>query len=96
MLIKPQIHEPHTMIEVVEARYLGGYVIWLRFKDGTEGEIDFSDDLKGRIFGPLKDLALFRQFRVDGGSLEWPNGADICHSVLYKTVLGLAASTPLV
>ena len=26
--------------EVVEARYVRDYVLWLRFRDGTSGEID--------------------------------------------------------
>jgi len=93
MLIRPTIDEPHTMVGVAEARYVGGHALWLRFEDGVEGEIDFTDDLKGRVFGPLQDLDLFKRFVVDGGALEWPNGADICHSVLYKTVLESLAST---
>ncbi len=25
---------------IVEARYVAGHVVWLRFRDGTSGEID--------------------------------------------------------
>ena len=25
---------------VIEARYVRDYVVWLRFRDGTEGEVD--------------------------------------------------------
>lgn len=28
------------MPRVVEAKHLGGYRVWLRFKDGLEGELD--------------------------------------------------------
>jgi hypothetical protein len=93
MLIKPTVDEPHTMIEVAEARYIGGYTLWLRFENGVEGEIDFTDDLKGRIFGALRDVELFKSFSTEYGALDWPNGAGICHSVLYKTVLGGVPST---
>ncbi len=78
---------PPLMVWVAEARYVGAYTIWLRFEDGLEGEIDFTEDLRGRIFGPLQEIELFRRFRIEGGTLVWPNGADICHSVLYATIL---------
>ena len=92
-MLKREERWPPFMACVVEARYVGGYTIWLRFDDGLEGDIDFSDDLTGRFFGPLKDVGLFKCFVVEGGTLAWPNGADICHSVLYATVLDRAPST---
>jgi hypothetical protein len=27
---------------IVEARYVGGHVVWLRFRHGTAGEIDLN------------------------------------------------------
>ena len=29
------------------------------------------------MFEPLKDLVYFSKFFVDGGTVAWPNGADI-------------------
>lgn len=40
---------------VVEARYMAGRVVWLRFRDGTTGEIDLVPVLEGPIFEPLRD-----------------------------------------
>jgi hypothetical protein len=34
------------MPKVVEAKYLGGYRVWLRFKDGLEGELDLQAELR--------------------------------------------------
>ena len=53
------------ILHVREAKYLRDYVIWLRFNDGAEGEIDLADQLEGEIFGPLKDIEAFKSFRVD-------------------------------
>jgi hypothetical protein len=76
------------MQDVVEARYLGHYNIWLRFEDGTEGEIDLSTELGGGVFEPLRDQHYFSQFRVnpDTGTIEWPNRADFAPEFLYEKV----------
>ena len=71
---------------IAEARYAGDYRIWLRFADGSEGEIDLESELWGPMFEPLRaDPELFRQVRVDKelGTIVWPNGADMDPDVLH-------------
>ena len=67
---------------VIEARYVNGHVVWLRFRDGTSGEIDLHGILKGPIFEPLRDPAVFQQFHVhpEFHTLVWSNGADVHRS----------------
>lgn len=84
---------PPYIEQVIEARHAGGYRIWLRFDDGLEGQVDFDGELWGAVFEPLKEVEYFKRFRVEHGTLIWPNGADVCHSVLYRTVLESTAST---
>ena len=73
---------------VVDARYISGHVVWLRFRDGTEGQVDLSSELVGPVFEPLHDPAVFRQFRVHAEfhTLVWPNGADIAPELLHRRV----------
>ena len=76
------------MFDVVEARYISNYTIWLRFEDGTTGEIDLSDELYGPVFEPLKDETFFSRVYVnpDTGTIEWPNMADFAPEFLYDKV----------
>lgn len=76
------------MMDVIEARHVRDYTIWLRFEDGTEGEIDLSAELDGPVFEPLRDHAFFSRFRVnpDTGTIEWPNSADFAPEFLYAKV----------
>jgi len=73
---------------VAEARYVQDYVIYLRFTDGTEGEVDLRDELHGEVFEPLKDQGVFQQFSIhpEFRTLIWPNGADIAPEFLYEKV----------
>ena len=62
--------------DVIEARHVGGFVLWLRFRDGTVGEIDLTAELHGPVFEPLRDPATFRAFQVhpEFHTVTWPNG----------------------
>lgn len=74
------------MFDVIDARYLGEYSVWLRFEDGTEGEVDLSTELYGSVFEPLQDPVFFSRLRVnpDTGTIEWPNKADFAPEFLYE------------
>ena len=78
---------------IVEARHVSGHVVWLRFRDGTTGEIDLSSDLQGPVFEPLHDPAVFRQFEIhpEFHTLVWANGADFAPEFLHDHVRITAA-----
>ena len=69
---------------VTHAEYRGGYRIHLTFNDGKSNTIDFVQWLEGPVFEPLKDTEYFQRFFLDGGTVSWPNGADIAPETLYK------------
>lgn len=73
---------------IVEARYVGGHVIWLRFRDGTAGEIDLASALEGPVFEPLRDPETFRKFQIhpEFHTLVWSNGADFAPEFLHDNV----------
>jgi hypothetical protein len=69
---------------VVHAEHVEGHRIHLTFSDGTEGTVDFVAWLSGPVFEPLKDVAYFERFFIDGSTVTWPNGADIAPETLYE------------
>lgn len=75
-------------LHVSEAKYLQEYTIWVRFSDGTEGEVDLEAELEGEVFAPLKDLNAFRSFRVDPEirTIVWENGADLAPEFLHDNM----------
>ena len=77
---------------VTRAEYRGGYSIQVTFNDGKSGAIDFLRWLEGPIFEPLKDPEYFQRFFVDGGTVSWPNGADIAPETLYEEVRSSVAA----
>jgi hypothetical protein len=80
------------ILHVREAKYLHDFVIWLRFNNGAEGEIDLKNELDGEVFEPLKNVELFKKFKVDPAiqTIVWQNGADMAPEFLYEKMKVLA------
>jgi hypothetical protein len=74
--------------DVMEARYVRDYVVWLRFRDGTAGEVNLGPELWSEVFEPLRDVQYFRTFTVHPQfhTLVWPNDADFAPEFLHDAV----------
>jgi hypothetical protein len=75
----------HPIHRVSSFRIVSPYVLWMQFDDRTEQTIDFEPILAGELFGPLRDLSIFEQVRIDSEAhtLVWPNGADFDPATLH-------------
>jgi hypothetical protein len=72
------------LIRIRRVEPLQGYTVRLEFTDGTSREFDLERYLHGPIFQPVRDNPeMFRAVYVEGGTIAWPNGADIDPDVLY-------------
>ena len=74
------------MIRVTEAKLVKDFTLYLRFNDGTEGNVDLAGELEGSIFEPLKNPEYFSrvQLHPDLHTVVWPNGADFAPEFLYE------------
>ena len=75
----------HPIHRVARFEILGPYTLTVAFTDGTTQEINFQPVLRGALFGPLQDLAMFNAVALDPevGTLTWPNGADFDPATLH-------------
>jgi hypothetical protein len=55
------------------------------FADGSSQTINFEPMLRGELYGPLRDVALFSRVQIDPEvhTLVWPNGADFDPATLH-------------
>ena len=77
---------------VTHAEYRGEYRIHLTFNDGRSATVDFTPWIVGPVFEPLKDTAYFQRFFLDGGTISWPNGADVAPETLHAQAQSSAAA----
>jgi hypothetical protein len=75
----------HPIYKVESIQIEAPYTLRVRFDDGTEQAIDFRPMLAGALYGPLRDLSIFNQVRIDPEvhTLVWPNGADFDPATLH-------------
>lgn len=72
-----------ALLRIREAQPLEGFKLRLTLTDGSTIEREVSHLLVGPVFEKIRrDPALFAQVRVEGGTVVWPNGADLCPDVL--------------
>ena len=72
------------LVKVVEATYIKDYIIQLTFNTSEKKVIDLKDQLWGEIFEPLNNKDVFRTFKLNDFTIEWPNGADFSPEFLYE------------
>ena len=78
------------MHKIVEVRPKGKYLIWVKFGDGTECEVDLSHLAGKGVFSEWIESNSFTKVKIgSSGELIWPSGADLCPDSLYMKVTGL-------
>lgn len=81
----------HELVWPAAVEPRDGFRVWLRYTDGTAGEVDLSD-LAGRgVFEAWDDRELFEAVSITQyRSVSWPGELDLCADMLYMRLTGKA------
>jgi hypothetical protein len=72
-----------TLLRIREVVPLEGFRLRLRLTNDAVVERDVSELMRGPVFEELRRKPeMFRDVRVEGGTVVWGNGADLCPDVL--------------
>ncbi|MHB8383463.1 MAG: DUF2442 domain-containing protein [Candidatus Binataceae bacterium] len=72
-----------ALLRIREVKAVDGFKLALTLTDGSVIERDVTKLLIGPVFDLVRDdPAVFAKARVEGGTVVWPNGADLCPDVL--------------
>ena len=72
-----------ALIRIVEAKPLEHFNVELTLTTGEIVRRNLEPLLEGPVFDSIrKDEEQFRGLRAEGGTVVWPNGADLCPDVL--------------
>jgi len=74
----------NPLVRVTNAEHVSRYRLRLKFSDGDERTVDFSPWLRGPVFEAIRRITEFKKFFISGGTVCWPNGADVAPETLRR------------
>ncbi len=81
------------LIDIIEVKVVKKYILYLKFENGIEGNIDISKYIPFEgVFEKLKNLEYFSTVNVNKelGTIVWDNGADLSPNFLYSIISKVA------
>ena len=88
MRVVDKTRQTKKIIEIINADFVDGYSLSIKFKDGTNRVVDFTEFLESAPDATTRkylDPRKFKQFKIRHGNLNW-NDYDMCFPVadLYR------------
>jgi len=76
-------------MKILEISPRDNFRLFLRYDDGTSGEVDLSAYVGRGVFAAWEESGVFAEVRLtDAGHPEWPGGIDLCPDALYMQLTG--------
>lgn len=74
--------------DVSQVAVLRHGVLRITFADGTSGEVDVLERMRGPVFDEARTPDGFAEVSVDveTGTVVWPSGADLAPDTLYERI----------
>ena len=71
-------------LHITAAEYLSSYTLRLTFSNGDVRVFDFSTIYDRGIMAKLKDTEYFKNFMLDGWTVDWNNEIGLAPEYLYE------------
>lgn len=68
----------------IDVKILPNYELLITFSNDEKRIFDVKPYLEFKPFEDLKNVSIFSTVKIDGLSIAWCNGADICPDELYN------------
>jgi hypothetical protein len=80
------------LYRITKAEARPNYRLWIRFTDGTEGEVDLSSLVGKGVLAAWEDPEVFARVAVsvDSGTVTWPGDIDLAPDALYRDIASVA------
>lgn len=76
--------ENTEFLHVTAAEYISGYLLKLTFSNGDVRTFDFSSIYNKGIFTKLQNPEYFRNYTLDGWTVDWNNEIGFAPEYLYE------------
>jgi len=75
----------HEICTIIDFAIVAPYTLRIQFDDESVQVINFWPMLRGALYSPLRNLAMFNQVCLDAeaGTIVWPNEADFDPATLH-------------
>lgn len=72
--------------DVTEVKVQNDAALWVRFRDGLQGQVIFLPSAFRGVFARLSQPAEFRQARLQDGVLTWPGELDLAPDAMHQAI----------
>ena len=75
------------MFKPVEVKALPIYMLWVKYSDVIEGDVDLLHLVGRGVFSLWNDFSAFQKVYIDGsGKIAWSATIDICPDAVYMKI----------
>lgn len=77
------------MVRPTDVAALEDYRIWIRYSDGSAGEVDLAHLAGQGVFAAWNDPQCFKEVRLGpAGAVAWGEDIELCPDALYMELTG--------
>lgn len=77
--------------KLLEIKPLPNYTLWLKYDDGTEGEVNFNDCVGKGVFNDWNEISPFEKvYLTKRGIITWNENLDICPNSMCLKIRNLS------